>query len=166
MINFEAEYQAQFKPLEEKYPSGMKVFANGKVYTVTEWFFMGDKGGVVVVDNEGAEMHLLEGSFEIVQYKTCGRCGGSGRYSHNLKDGSRCYGCSGVGKQTLAPTGFPQKLKGVCSKDLPKFNYQVGDKVKAEFIGFSKTGGTPLYHVTKTNGVANNLMYSTFKKFF
>ncbi|WP_029518030.1 hypothetical protein [Paenibacillus polymyxa] len=27
----------------------------------------------------------------------CKRCGGSGRYSYNLKDGSTCYGCGGAG---------------------------------------------------------------------
>ncbi|KAF6565415.1 hypothetical protein G9G63_09670 [Paenibacillus sp. EKM202P] len=27
----------------------------------------------------------------------CKRCGGSGRYSFNLKDGSTCYGCGGAG---------------------------------------------------------------------
>lgn len=28
---------------------------------------------------------------------SCNRCGGSGRYSYNLKDGSVCYGCDGAG---------------------------------------------------------------------
>lgn len=32
--------------------------------------------------------------FEI---QTCGRCGGSGRYSWNQMDGDRCYGCYGSG---------------------------------------------------------------------
>jgi hypothetical protein len=29
---------------------------------------------------------------------TCGRCGGSGSYSFNMVDGSRCYGCAGSGQ--------------------------------------------------------------------
>lgn len=29
--------------------------------------------------------------------KVCGRCGGSGRYSYNMKDLDRCYGCGGTG---------------------------------------------------------------------
>jgi len=29
--------------------------------------------------------------------KVCGRCGGSGRYSFNLRDLDRCYGCGGSG---------------------------------------------------------------------
>lgn len=28
---------------------------------------------------------------------TCGRCGGTGHYSFNLIDGTRCYGCNGKG---------------------------------------------------------------------
>ena len=28
---------------------------------------------------------------------TCGRCGGSGKYSYNQIDGDRCYGCGGTG---------------------------------------------------------------------
>lgn len=27
--------------------------------------------------------------------QTCGRCGGTGRYSYNQMDGDRCYGCQG-----------------------------------------------------------------------
>ncbi len=30
-------------------------------------------------------------------YQPCGRCGGSGSYSWNQRDGSTCYGCSGKG---------------------------------------------------------------------
>lgn len=32
------------------------------------------------------------------ELKTCGRCGGSGRFSFNAIHGDRCYGCSGSGK--------------------------------------------------------------------
>ena len=32
------------------------------------------------------------------EVKTCGRCGGSGRFSFNLMDGDKCYGCHGQGK--------------------------------------------------------------------
>lgn len=30
---------------------------------------------------------------------TCGRCGGSGHYSYNQTDGTKCFGCSGSGKK-------------------------------------------------------------------
>ena len=31
----------------------------------------------------------------------CKRCGGSGHYSYNSLDGTKCYGCNGSGKQFL-----------------------------------------------------------------
>lgn len=31
--------------------------------------------------------------------ETCGRCGGSGRYSYNQIDRDRCYGCGGTGRR-------------------------------------------------------------------
>jgi hypothetical protein len=30
--------------------------------------------------------------------KVCPRCGGSGRYSYNSRDGDTCYGCGGTGR--------------------------------------------------------------------
>jgi len=33
--------------------------------------------------------------------QTCGRCGGSGNYSFNLRDGTVCYGCNGSGFQMV-----------------------------------------------------------------
>ena len=39
------------------------------------------------------------------EVETCGRCGGSGRYSFNLMHGDRCYGCGGSG-QRYSKRGF------------------------------------------------------------
>ena len=39
-------------------------------------------------------MNVNKHGFEI---ETCGRCGGTGEYSFNLMDGTRCYGCQGKG---------------------------------------------------------------------
>jgi hypothetical protein len=36
--------------------------------------------------------------------KVCSRCGGTGRFSYNQIDGDRCYGCSGLERQLIAPT--------------------------------------------------------------
>lgn len=33
--------------------------------------------------------------------QTCTRCGGSGNYSYNMMEGTRCYGCSGSGFQMI-----------------------------------------------------------------
>src|SRR5258708_1071140 len=38
----------------------------------------------------------------------CPRCGGSGQHSFNLRDGTVCYGCGGVGKVPCAPKGQPK----------------------------------------------------------
>lgn len=40
----------------------------------------------------------------LFDHKSCGRCGGSGRYSFNLMHGSVCYGCGGKG-QVLTKKG-------------------------------------------------------------
>ena len=37
-----------------------------------------------------------------IETTTCGRCGGGGRYSFNLRHGSVCYGCGGSGRQHTA----------------------------------------------------------------
>jgi len=164
-MSFEAQYQTEFAPIAEKHPIGSEVFANGKVYKVVDYEITGNKRGLVGVDREGNEKALYV--FEPVLNKVCGRCGGSGRYSWNQKHGSVCYGCSGVGKQVLAPNGFPQKVKTVCEVDLPKFGFKVGDELRGEFCGFSKTGGTPKYAaVNKRTNVGNIIMYSTIKKHF
>lgn len=148
-MTFEEQYQAQFDGLREEYPLGSEVFANGKVYKITDYEMMGNKSGVVGIDREGNEKSLYE--FEPVQYKVCGRCGGSGRYSYNMQHGSICYGCSGIGKQILAPSGYPQKLVAVCTKEVKGFTkwIKLQDEIKAEFCGFTKSGGTPLYFTDK-----------------
>lgn len=37
-----------------------------------------------------------------IETTPCGRCGGSGKYSFNQINGSRCFGCGGVGKVDTA----------------------------------------------------------------
>lgn len=37
-----------------------------------------------------------------LEHRTCTRCGGSGHYSYNQIDGTRCFGCAGSGK--MLPT--------------------------------------------------------------
>jgi len=41
----------------------------------------------------------------VVTTKPCTRCGGTGRYSFNLLDLDRCYGCGGTGLKAVAPKG-------------------------------------------------------------
>lgn len=38
---------------------------------------------------------------KVFDTEACGRCGGSGHYSYNQIDGTRCYGCGGSGKKIV-----------------------------------------------------------------
>lgn len=61
--------------------------------------------------------------------KVCSRCGGSGHFSFNHKDGTMCYGCSGTGsmltKRGMAASKFFQE-----SLTLPASDLLVGMKIK------------------------------------
>lgn len=37
--------------------------------------------------------------------RACPRCGGSGNYSYNTRDGTQCYGCGGLGLRLADETG-------------------------------------------------------------
>lgn len=60
--------------------------------------------------------------------ETCGRCGGSGRYSYNPTDLDRCYGCGGSGirftKKGLAANKYFNELLETKVIDL-----KVGDRI-------------------------------------
>lgn len=66
---------------------------------------------------------------------TCGRCGGSGRYSFNQVDGDRCYGCGGTGlkrtKRGAAAHAFYTK-----SQERPFADLKVGDYVWDDTFGY------------------------------
>ena len=61
-----------------------------------------------------------------VEYEkqTCGRCGGSGQYSYNQIDGSRCYGCGGSGqkltKRGAAAKAYADSILDVKIEDFAK----------------------------------------------
>lgn len=163
MVNFEEQYQAQFKPLQDAFPLNSEVFAKGKIYKVIDYGFCGSKPHLVGIDREGNEMQLNE--WHTVEYKLCTRCGGSGRYSWNMTHGSLCYGCSGVGKEVLPPEGVSKIIKGVCVVDFPKFNFTKGAEFSGRFCGFSKTGGTPLYYVVNKHA-GYKILLSNLQKHF
>jgi hypothetical protein len=64
----------------------------------------------------------------IFEHATCGRCGGSGKYSFNMMDGTRCYGCNGAGyvltKRGAAAQAFLNALRSKPVEEL-----KVGDMV-------------------------------------
>ena len=58
----------------------------------------------------------------IFESATCGRCGGSGNYSFNLVNGTRCFGCGGAGvkltKRGAAAKAFYIESQQVSVADL------------------------------------------------
>jgi hypothetical protein len=66
-----------------------------------------------------------------LETETCGRCGGSGKFSYNQMDGDRCYGCQGSGvrytKRGKAAKAFLDSLRKVRVDSL-----KVGDLIYNE----------------------------------
>ncbi len=69
---------------------------------------------------------------------TCSRCGGSGRYSYNMRDGDRCYGCSGKGvNYTKRANVALNMFRELRQQPLDLFN--VGDLVRTRVNGVERT---------------------------
>ena len=47
------------------------------------------------------EPFMEDGKMFVKMFGNCPRCGGSGHYSYNQIDGTKCYGCMGSGKKTI-----------------------------------------------------------------
>lgn len=67
----------------------------------------------------------------LFEHITCARCGGSGKYSYNLMDGDRCYGCGGTG-YTLTRRGRAAQAYLDSLRVKPATAVQVGDLVEFE----------------------------------
>jgi hypothetical protein len=63
------------------------------------------------------------------EMKVCSRCHGSGQYSYNQIDGSRCYGCHGEKKQ-YTKRGKAAKLFYVESLKMDPADVQVGQRIE------------------------------------
>lgn len=66
--------------------------------------------------------------------ETCGRCHGTGQYSYNQVDGSRCYGCGGTGKR-LTKRGAAARAFADTLLDLRIEDVQVGQRVSFIDLG-------------------------------
>lgn len=62
------------------------------------------------------------------EVKICSRCCGTGNYSFNQIDGSRCYGCSGSGKKYTA-RGKATKLFWDSLVSIDPATVKVGDRI-------------------------------------
>jgi len=72
----------------------------------------------------------------VFEKQTCTRCGGSGRYSFNLKDRDTCYGCNGKGEQFTA-RGLAAAKFLTASLKVPAEQIKVGDVIRFEFHDIS-----------------------------
>ena len=82
------------------------------------------------------------------EVKICSRCHGSGQYSYNQIDGSRCYGCSGE-KVQYTKRGKAAKLFYKASLEMDPADVQVGQRIEttsggkytvAEIVGVEQQG--------------------------
>lgn len=64
----------------------------------------------------------------------CSRCGGSGHFSYNAMDGTRCYGCSGSGKK-FTRLGRKAYDVFVASLTITVDELKVGDVVMVATMG-------------------------------
>lgn len=86
----------------------------------------------------------------------CSRCSGSGQYSYNQIDGSRCYGCGGSGKKHTK-RGKAAKLFYVESLKLMPEDIKVGQRIDndcgkytvAEIVGIEESGAVIIDGVRK-----------------
>ena len=79
----------------------------------------------------------------------CTRCGGSGRYSFNLMDGDKCYGCNGqritLTKRGAAAQKWLKEMRQVQVKDL-----KVGDRIRSGGLKFTIQKITQQEHCSRS----------------
>jgi hypothetical protein len=75
----------------------------------------------------------------LFEHKTCGRCGGSGKYSWCQMHGDTCFGCAGSGQQ-LTKKGKVAQAWFHAKKKKPACEVKVGERIVVEGCpGFSKS---------------------------
>jgi hypothetical protein len=87
--------------------------------------------------------------------ETCGRCGGSGHYSYNMRDGTVCYGCGGSGRRltkrgAVASVWLRERLTMDVTEVKP------GDVVR---VPGCTVGGTPYEQRVKVGEVREGAPY-------
>ena len=67
----------------------------------------------------------------------CSRCGGSGNYSYNPMDGTRCFGCGGSGKQVKEVRWYTDSQRATMDKAAEKRAADRAVKVEERRIKFA-----------------------------
>ena len=70
--------------------------------------------------------------------EVCGRCGGTGQYSYNQIDGTKCYGCGGSGL-ALTKRGRAAQQVYRDSLNIAAGDIMVGQRIKDPHTGISFT---------------------------
>lgn len=110
----------------------------------------------------------------LFEHTTCGRCGGSGRYSYNQIDGDRCFGCHGTGfaltRRGNAAQAFFTEMLTVRAGDVTvgmRVNDRMGRKFTVAAIERGVAGErivkgdrVPMQTVTFTSAQGNQYGYS------
>ncbi len=79
-------------------------------------------------------MPLMTPDKTLFESEYCGRCGGSGRYSFNLMNGDRCFGCGGSGVQ-LTKRGKAARAFYVESQQVPVAELRPGAFIWDDMYG-------------------------------
>ena len=74
----------------------------------------------------------------LMETTTCSRCGGSGRYSYNMRDGDRCYGCAGKGVKYTKRANVALDLFRTL-REQPFDSFTVGDLVRYRTMNGERT---------------------------
>lgn len=74
-----------------------------------EKFFVADSYKDMEIIGEPFENDLKGHRMYVKVRGTCSRCGGSGHYSYNQMDGTRCYGCMGSGISVQTVRAYTEK---------------------------------------------------------
>ena len=91
---------------------------------------------------------------KIFESLSCARCGGTGAYSFNQKDGHKCYGCSGSGSKLTKRGKLAQDFYRSQLAIMPS-DIKVGMRIKYDLDRFTVTEINKLTFKTK-----NNITYS------
>lgn len=87
---------------------------------------------------------------DVLETEACGRCGGTGHYSYNQVDGTRCYGCGGSGrrytKRGRAAREYWQWLQQTTVETV-----QVGDRLFDNMHGWVTVTGVVAHEAKRGN---------------